>query len=100
MAYGSDTDLVRRTLERVAGEHVSVLDDPPPNVLFSEFGESSLDFRLMVWIGEPLAAPRTASDLRFAIDLAFREAAIEIPFPQRDLHVRSGPPASEGPLLV
>lgn len=100
VAYGSDTELVRHTLERVAAQNASVLHEPPPNVLFSEFGESSLDFKLMVWIGEPLAAPRTSSDLRFAIDQAFRDADIEIPFPQRDLHVRSAPPRSEGPLLV
>jgi small-conductance mechanosensitive channel len=91
VAYGSDTELVRRTLERVARENSAVLADPPPNVLFSDFGESSLDFKLMIWIREPLAAPRTSSDIRFAIDRAFRDAGIEIPFPQRDLHLRSGP---------
>jgi potassium-dependent mechanosensitive channel len=90
VAYGSDTQLVRRTLEKVATENQNVLGDPPPLVLFSDFGESSLDFALLVWIADPLLHPRTTSDLRFAVDAAFRDAGIEIPFPQRDLHVRSG----------
>jgi small-conductance mechanosensitive channel len=91
VAYGSDTDLVRQTLLEVAREEVSVLQEPSPDVLFSDFGDSSLDFTLMVWIADPLGAPRTGSQLRFAIDRAFRQSGIEIPFPQRDLHLRSGP---------
>jgi small-conductance mechanosensitive channel len=90
VAYGSDTDLVRRTLERVAGEHSLVRDAPAPSVQFTDFGDSSLDFTLLCWISEPVLQVRVASDLRFAIDRAFREAEIEIPFPQRDLHIRSG----------
>jgi small-conductance mechanosensitive channel len=90
VAYGSDTELVRQTLERVARENSMVLGEPAPNILFSDFGDSSLDFKLMIWIPEPLTALRTASDVRFAIDRAFRDAGIEIPFPQRDLHLRSG----------
>ena len=90
VAYGSDTELVRCTLLGVAGEHPDVIAEPPPNVLFTEFGDSSLNFKLLVWIAEPLAAPRISSELRFAIDAAFRETEIEIPFPQRDLHLRSG----------
>jgi small-conductance mechanosensitive channel len=90
VAYGSDTELVRATLDRVARAHRNVLTDPPPTVLFSDFGESSLDFRLLVWLADPLLRPKTTSEIRFAIDQAFREASIEIPFPQRDLHLRSG----------
>jgi potassium efflux system protein len=89
VAYGSDTDLVRRSLERVAGEHPLVLHDPPPKVWFTDFGDSSLDFSLLVWIDEPILQPQISSDLRFAIDQAFREVGVEIPFPQRDLHIRS-----------
>jgi small-conductance mechanosensitive channel len=96
VAYGSDTARVRDALERVAAEHTAVLREPPPLVRFDDFGESSLDFTLLVWIGEPLTEPRVLSDLRFAIDRAFREAEIEIPFPQRDLHLRSGWPAERG----
>jgi small-conductance mechanosensitive channel len=50
----------------------------------------------MIWIPEPLTALRTASDVRFGIARAFREAGIEIPFPQRDLHLRSGSWAGAG----
>lgn len=89
VAYGSDTQLVREALERVAAAHALVLQEPPPTVLFTEFGESSLDFSLLAWIPDPLAKPQITSDLRFAIDREFREAGIEIPFPQRDLHLRS-----------
>ena len=89
VAYGSDTTLVRETLERVAAEHVGVLKEPHPLVRFDDFGESSLDFTLLVWLSTPRTEPIVASDLRFAIDRAFREAGIEIPFPQRDLHIRS-----------
>lgn len=90
VAYGTDTALVRRTLERVAGENEEVLSAPPPLVRFLAFGDSSLDFDLLVWIENPRREPDVASDLRFAIDAAFREAGIEIPFPQRDLHLKSG----------
>jgi small-conductance mechanosensitive channel len=90
VAYGSDTDLVRQVLLRVAREHPEVMRKAEATVRFLDFGESSLDFVLLVWIDDPLAQMRVASDLRFAIDRAFREAGIEIPFPQRDLHLRSG----------
>jgi small-conductance mechanosensitive channel len=94
VAYGSDTNRVRRTLERVAAEDARVLALPPPAVLFLDFGESSLDFVLLVWIPDPLLEPVVTSDLRFAIDAAFRQEAIEIPFPQRDLRIRGGWPGA------
>jgi len=90
VAYGSDTELVRRTLLRVAGNHPAVVRKQDAAVIFEDFGDSSLDFTLMAWIDNPVAQRRVASDLRFAIDAAFRESGIEIPFPQRDLHLRSG----------
>lgn len=90
VAYGSDTELVRSVLERLAAEHESVLASPPPKVWFSGFGDSSLDFELLVWVPEARVQGQIASDLRFAIDREFREHGIEIPFPQRDLHLRSG----------
>jgi small-conductance mechanosensitive channel len=89
VAYGSDTALVRDTLERIAAAHPEVLREPAPVVLFSAFGESSLDFAVLAWVSDPIRQARIASDLRFAIDEAFRAAHIEIPFPQRDLHIRS-----------
>ena len=59
-------------------------------MLFNDFGESSLDFVLIFWISEARDQNRVASDVRFAIDAAFRREGIEIPFPQRDLHLKSG----------
>jgi small-conductance mechanosensitive channel len=94
VAYGSDTARVRQVLLVVAAEHGEVLADPPPQVQFRDFGESSLDFALLAWLADPRDENVVASDLRFAIDHAFREAEIEIPFPQRDVHVRSGWPPS------
>lgn len=90
VAYGSDTALVRQTLEQVAAEHPAVGETPAPQVRFLEFGDSSLNFSLLVWLADPLAQDPIKSELRFAIDQAFRNADIQIPFPQRDLHLKSG----------
>lgn len=88
-AYGTDTEVVRATLLDAAKGHPHVLADPHPEVRFEGFGDSSLDFSLLVWIPDPGEDRRISSDLRFEIDRRFRAAGIEIPFPQRDLHVRS-----------
>jgi len=90
VAYGSDTDLVRTTLLDVASSHPNVQKKPAPHVFFRSFGDSSLDFELAVWLKDPGPEPTISSDLRFAIDAAFKKNRIEIPFPQRDIHVRSG----------
>ncbi|CAN5863334.1 mechanosensitive ion channel [soil metagenome] len=96
VAYGSDTARVRETLERVAKEHSGIVRKEETLVLFDDFGDSSLDFALLAWVNSPLLQYRVASELRFAIDAAFREEEIEIPFPQRDLHLKSGWPAAPG----
>ena len=93
VAYGSDVELVRRVLLDVAGGTPQVLAEPAPEVRFTDFGESSLDFSLLVWIGDPAEDLRVGSTIRFAIDAAFRSAGVTIPFPQRDLHVRTWTPA-------
>ena len=91
VAYGSDVELVRRTLIEAGKEDPHVLKDPAPSVFFKAFGDSSLNFELVVWSDEMSNRPRRfRSDLNFAIDKKFREAGIEIPFPQRDLNIRSG----------
>ena len=96
VAYGSDVERVRRILAEVAAARPEVLSEPPPQVLFRDFGESSLDFELVAWLADPRDENPIASEMRFAIDRAFREAGVEIPFPQRDLHLRGGwPPAPE-----
>jgi small-conductance mechanosensitive channel len=89
VAYGSDTALVRRLLEEDLARHPDVLEDPEPRVLFTEFGDSSLNFRILAYVADLTQRLTTQSDLHFAIDTAFRDHNIEIPFPQRDLHLRS-----------
>lgn len=90
VAYGSDVEQVRSVLLEAGRKHPKVLSTPPPLVLFSGFGDSSLDFQLMVWIAEPSKHMIIRSDLYFAIEAGLNRHDIEIPFPQRDLHVRSG----------
>jgi potassium efflux system protein len=87
VAYGSDVELVKRTLLEVAATSVHVLKDPPPEVRFEDFADSSLAFALLAWVADPGQDRRVSSELRFAIDAAFRAARIEIPFPQRDVHL-------------
>ncbi len=91
VAYGSDLEKLRRVLLEVAAENPKVLQTPAPSVFFQGFGESSLNFELAVWTSEMTFNPRRfRSDLYFAIEMKLRENQIEIPFPQRDIHVRSG----------
>lgn len=88
VAYGTDPELVRQTLLEIAAHHPQVLKFPKYDVLFSDFGDSALIFQLRFWstIDDFLGVE---TDIRFAIDKRFRERNIEIPFPQRDIHVRS-----------
>jgi small-conductance mechanosensitive channel/uncharacterized protein YndB with AHSA1/START domain len=98
VAYGSDVDKVRDILEAVGREHAEVITDgsaPAPRALFMGFGDSSLDFELRCRIKHIERRFSIKSDLNFAIDKAFREAGITIPFPQRDLHII--PRASDTP---
>ncbi len=89
VAYGSDTERVARTLLHCAEAHPKVLRLPPPVALFVRFGDSSLDFELRCFIGDTDDFMSVRSELHFAIERALREADIEIPFPQRDVHIRS-----------
>ena len=90
VAYGSDTALVKEILLACIAEHPEVLDKPDPIVRFNDFGESSLDFEVFFWSENIFRIERIQSDIRFLIDQKFRDNAVEIPFPQRDIHVRSG----------
>jgi len=93
VAYGTDTHLVRDILLKVAAEHPDVIQDgssPEPKVLFLGFGESSLNFELRCHISNIDNRLQCISDMNYAIDAEFREHGIEIPFPQRDIHIRSG----------
>ena len=100
VAYGSDTELVKNCLLKVVDLHPDVKKDPVPIVRFAEFGESSLNFELYFW-AHILDRWMAISDLNFSIDKMFRENNIEIPFPQRDLHIRSEKPVEkEFPTLI
>jgi len=94
VSYGSDTEKVRDILEAMGRAHPEVITDgraPAPRALFMGFGDSSLDFELRVRVKRIERRFSVLSDINFAIDKAFREAGITIPFPQRDLHVVSYP---------
>jgi small-conductance mechanosensitive channel len=82
---------VRKVLLEVAADHPGVLKEHRADVLLQEFGDSSLNFVLRVWTREFATTPGVLrSELNYAITKKFKEHGIEIPFPQRDLHVRSG----------
>lgn len=101
VAYGSDARLVEDTLLRVARAHPQVVqgsrvvDDP--YVLFLAFGDSSLNFELRLFVRDIGQRLSVLSELNFAIEAAFREAGIEIPFPQRDLHIIPSRPVAGTP---
>lgn len=98
VAYGSDVEKLKRVLLEVAEANRAVLRDPAPAVRFLEFGDSSLNFELAVWTIEMAFQPtRFRSELYFVIERKLRENNIEIPFPQRDLHLRSGKLVLETP---
>jgi MscS family membrane protein len=91
VAYGSDVDHVLETLENVARQNPLILDEPSPRARFRTFGESSLDFEMMGWISDPATRGLAKHQLNCAVYKAFNAGGIEIPFPQRDLHVRTMP---------
>jgi small-conductance mechanosensitive channel len=91
VAYGTDPQRLTRLLLEVASEHPKVLRDPASEVFFVAFGDSSLNFELGVWTAEMTSKPRQfRSELNYAIEHKLRQNKIEFPFPQRDLHLRSG----------
>lgn len=89
VAYGSQLDTVLKILLEVAREHPAGLEEPPPSAIFTGFGDSSLDFEVRLWIADIAERLQVRSELGQQIDRRFREAGVEIPFPQRDLHLRS-----------
>ena len=89
VSYGSDLDTVLRCLQEVADENSEVLKKPPAETLHQGFGDSSWNMRLRTWIAHPKRHPYVRSEINCAIVRKFRENGVEIPFPQRDLHVRS-----------
>jgi|TARA_B110000977_G_scaffold194508_1_gene271261 small-conductance mechanosensitive channel len=87
VAYGSDVELVRKILFNAAKNHKTVLKSPIPRVLFTDFADSSLNFKLIFTLNDSFETRFVQSDLRFEIDKKFRENGVSIPFPQRDVHV-------------
>jgi small-conductance mechanosensitive channel len=94
VSYDSDPEHVRKVLLACAEQNSEILKRPAPQVLFREFGDSSLDFELRFFLREIDGLLRVSSEMRFALKKAFDEAGIEIPYPQRDLHIRSSTPAT------
>ncbi|MFV1978167.1 MAG: mechanosensitive ion channel family protein, partial [Myxococcota bacterium] len=92
VAYGTDPETVLALLQGVAEAHPAVLETPAAEALFLEFGDSALNFRLRLWIPRFEEGFTIRSQLTVAINAALRDAEIQIPFPQRDLHVRSVEP--------
>lgn len=91
VSYKEDPDNVRKLLLEVAHDKQGVLRDPEPYVLFESFGDSSLNFNLLAWTDEYTDRPKILrSELYFDIFKKFKEHNIEIPFPQRDIHIKSG----------
>ena len=89
VAYGSDTRLVEKLLLECVESEPGILKRPEPRVLFQDFGDSALVFSVFFYVTDSFKDPLTKSNVRFKIDEAFRANDISIPFPQRDLHIRS-----------
>jgi small-conductance mechanosensitive channel len=89
VAYGSDVELVKKILLEVAAAQPTVLENPAPVVLFTDFADSSLNFKVAFTLNNSFEVRFTQSNIRFEIDKAFRENNITIPFPQRDVHMFS-----------
>ena len=90
VSYNSDLDLVLKALIEVAEEHKKILKKPEPDVLLQSFGDSAWNMILRVWIAHPRKHHKIRSEIHCEIVKKFRQYKIEIPFPQRDLHLRSG----------
>jgi small-conductance mechanosensitive channel len=97
VSYESDLETVIRSLKEVAEEQREVLKNPAPDVLHQGFGDSAWNMRLRVWIEHPRRHLQVRSDINCAIVRKFQRNEVEIPFPQRDLHLRSSLPLSVTP---
>lgn len=87
VAYGTDLDRVKDIIMKILKNHQEVLDDPAPEVLFKQFGASSLDMEILCWIPHPRRRRFVRDEINMTIKKRFEEAGIEIPFPQRDVHI-------------
>ena len=98
VAYGTPLEDVVAVLLKITREHAEVLGNPAPSAIFTGFGDSAINFELRAWIARVDDRLRIRSELGLALDRSFRAAGIVIPFPQRDLHLRSVAPNLQGSL--
>lgn len=96
VSYNSDPDAVVRSVREVLAEHPDVIEDPEPEIFLREFGDSSWNIQLWFWIPHASIGRRVRSDVNWAIVTKFRANGVEIPYPQRDLHLRSPLPLPVG----
>ncbi len=89
VAYGSDSQVVRKALLEACQDLPDILETPAAQVFFKGFGESSLEFQLLVWINQPRRQYEIRSELNFRIEAILRQYDLTMPFPQRDLHLRN-----------
>ena len=95
VAYGTDPTLVMRLLRQAADNSPNVLKYPAPSVVFTNFGNSTLDFSLRFWVHDYDKGVSTASDIRVEIEKIFRSQGVEVAFPQLDVHIRDMPRAGK-----
>ncbi len=95
VAYGSDIEDVRRALVGATERAEHIAREPAPRVRFREFGDSALIFQVLCWVDEPVVRGRALDALNTAIYNALNDAGIQIPFPQRDVHIKQAPEAGE-----
>lgn len=88
-SYDCDPQKVINLLLQIAAQHPRILQEPPPLAFFVNFGDSSLNFEISFWLDDPLIGKTVASEIGCKIWKTFAESKIEIPYPQRDLHIRS-----------
>ena len=89
ISYSSDPNRVKEVLIKALSHLENRVEEPPIDVFFTNFGESSLDFTVLIWTDQPLKKKRIESEARFAIWKALNENDIEIPFPQHDIHIKN-----------
>ena len=99
IAYSADPTQAKQILERAIRRQPGVLMDPPPSVIVTGFGDNSVDLEVRVWIADFLDMPRLKSEVAQRVFVTLAEEGIEIPFPQRDIHVRSIDEAAVSPGL-
>jgi small-conductance mechanosensitive channel len=87
VSYDSDVQKIKEILLKIANDHPHLIKNPPPKVLFNNFGDSALEFELVFTYNNGFRVNLIESDIRFLVHKSFKENNIEIPFPQRVVHL-------------